>query len=529
MGKVIVKRVSLLLAVLTLLAVFAGCGGKSGGPALTVLSASENQEIVPVLTEFTKKTGIRVNMTYKGSVDIMQALEQKDVPYDAVWPANSMWITMGDTAHKVKLQQSVMTSPVVFGIRKSLARQLGFVGRSVTVKDIMQAVSAGKLKFCMTSSTQSNSGASAYIGFWYAMLNNPDMLTSADLDDKTAQAEMRTLLGGIDRSSGSSEWLKDLYLKGGYDAMVNYEDVIISTDQELVKEGKEPLYIVYPQDGLTIADSPLGYIDNGDAKKEEMFKKLQSYLLTDSVQKELLGYGRRTGAGASAAGGNPSVFNPDWGVDTTRTLNSLKMPSSETLLKALNLYQTELRKPSYTVYCLDFSGSMADNGGEKGVKEAMKLLLDQKQSSMYFLQPTAGDQTVVIPFSDRVKDVWQVQGSDAGQLQALDDKINALQAGGGTDIYTPVMRGLSILGGVDPQKYNIAVILMTDGQSNTGASFDDAKTAWEGLHKDIPVFSIGFGDASTDQLLALSDLTKAKLFDGHSDLLAAFKSAKGYN
>lgn len=91
------------------------------------------------------------------------------------------------------------------------------------------------------------------------------------------------------------------------------------------------------------------------------------------------------------------------------------------------------------------------------------------------------------------------------------------------------MQGLEILNGADTQKYSVSVILMTDGESNTGASFQDAKVAWEGLHKDIPVFSIAFGSASNKQLSGLADLTKAAVFDGRQDLSAAFKKAKGYN
>ena len=51
----------------------------------------------------------------------------------------------------------------------------------------------------------------------------------------------------------------------------------------------------YPYDGLSIADSPLGYIDNGDSRKEEAFLSLQDYLLSDDVQNQIQKTGRRTG------------------------------------------------------------------------------------------------------------------------------------------------------------------------------------------------------------------------------------------
>ncbi len=64
-------------------------------------------------------------MRYLGSIDIARGLMQDEIPFAAVWPAGSMWLSIGDTGHKVKYAQSVSTTPVVFGIRESLAQQLG--------------------------------------------------------------------------------------------------------------------------------------------------------------------------------------------------------------------------------------------------------------------------------------------------------------------------------------------------------------------------------------------------------------------
>ena len=58
--------------------------------------------------------------------------------------------------------------------------------------------------------------------------------------------------------------------------MVNYESLILTTNEELRKQAGG-LYIVYPYDGLSISDAPLGYIDKGDSKKEENFLKLKTY------------------------------------------------------------------------------------------------------------------------------------------------------------------------------------------------------------------------------------------------------------
>lgn len=61
------------------------------------------------------------------------------------------------------------------------------------------------------------------------------------------------------------------------------------------RRGQEPLYVIYPTDGLDIADSQPGYVDQQDKDKEAYFKRLQDYLTSPEVQAKLLQLGRRTG------------------------------------------------------------------------------------------------------------------------------------------------------------------------------------------------------------------------------------------
>ena len=96
------------------------------------------------------------------------------------------------------------------------------------------------------------------MGFLYAMLNNPQTITKDDLHSADLVPKMRSLLSGVNRASGSSEWLKELFLQGNYDAMVNYESVLIATNNSLVASGKEPLYLIYPVNGMTVADQLAG-------------------------------------------------------------------------------------------------------------------------------------------------------------------------------------------------------------------------------------------------------------------------------
>ena len=536
-GKYAVLAMIILLAVLGFSACLGAGGGQTAGTgqeadtvigngrqSLRILSGSENQELEPILEDFSRESGIRVEMTYQGSLDIMRALEQDEIAYDAVWPASSLWLNVGDTGYRVKHGESVSISPVVFGIRQSLAEELGFVGREVSVRDILDAITAGKLKFCMTSATQSNSGASAYIGFLYALLGNPDMITEEDLENGQLQSDIQALLSGVDRSSGSSDWLKDMFLEGGYDAMVNYECLIIQANEELESRGEETLYVVYPYDGLTLADSPLGYVDNGDDDKETAFLELQEYLLSEDVQNEIQRTGRRTGY-TGISDENRDVFRTDWGVQPDRVLSTMRMPSTDVLFQALNLYQTDFKKPSLSIYCLDYSGSMSGKGNEQLVA-AMEQLLIQENAEKNFLQASKDEVNVLIFFDDQVLAEYTAVGSGT-ELEALYDKVESQDTGSGTDMYVAAEEALQVLSHYDLSQYTPAVILMTDGMS--GGSFDAFMEQYQELGEDVPVFSIMFGDADSEQLEELAAATNARVFDGREDLIDAFRKVKGYN
>ena len=531
------KRKILILAVcaiLTLCAAFlSGCTGSSDGrqafgsglgEKIRILSGSENRELEEILKKCAKKTGVNLEIEYLGSVDIMRTLQQGADDYDAVWPASSLWLSLGDTGHLVKHVQSISLTPVVFGIRQSLAEELGFTKGDVSVRDIQQAIREGKMSFCMTSATQSNSGCSAYLGFLYALLGT-DELKAGELESESLKADIRELLSGIDRSSGSSDWLKEMFLNGDFDAMVNYECLIIDANEQLVSEGKEPLYAVYPYDGLSIADSPLGYVDHGDEDKENAFLKFQEELMSSDSQTAIEAAGRRiTANGVSDE--NKNVFNPDWGIDTERILSPIQMPASDVLMDALNVYQTNFKKPSLNIYCLDFSGSMTGTGEEQ-LEEAMAQILIQKNAEKNLLQANEGEVNIAVLFDDQVIDVLRAADDSDEALEGLYNEITACSPGGGTDIYTAAAEAYELAREYDLSQYSPAVILMTDGQSIYNEQvFDNAlNTSGE----KIPVFSITFGNADPSQLEELAEQTDARVFDGTKDLTEAFRSVKGYN
>ncbi len=532
-GRVCRHRLLHALLVLVLLLGLVACvPGKDSGSRLTfrLVTGTENRSLSPIIERFAKQENVKIELTHQGSVDTMLELQQGAAAYDAVWPASSIWLSLGNTGRVVTQTKSIMATPVVFAVKRPVAERLGWVNRDVTVEQILAAAESGQLRYMTTSATQSNSGAMAYLGYLYAFAGQPEVLTSDMLHDPTVVERTKRILNLVDRSAGASGFLRDLFLQqyDAFDGMVNNESAVIAANQQLTAQGRDPLYVVYPVDGLAIADWPLGYIDRGDATKAAFFTKLQDFLLSADVQKDLLAQGRRTGLGLNPVGADPAVFNPDWGIDLNRVIQPITLPTPDVIREALVLYQTVLRKPSFTVFCLDFSGSMQGQG-EKDLKSAMRILLDPDQAASYFLQPSTGDVTIVIPFNSDIITQWRVTGNDPAALRDLLARVTAQDATGGTNIYAPVIAALDSMEGTSMEDYAPAIILMTDGRSNHGDFASLQARLEQASPGPVPVYGILFGDASEDQLTEITQATSGRIFDGRTDLIGAMREAKGYN
>lgn len=506
----------------------------SSGTTITIASGSENREAAAAIQKAADAAGVTIEMHYMGSVDIKNELASGASGYDAVWPASSIWVSMGDAQHLVKDLQSTSTTPVVLGVRRSKAQELGWLAAdgtaSVPTSDIVRAVQDGRLSFAMTSATQSNSGATAYLAFLTSLAGKDQPLTADDLADANLQTSMKALLSGVDRSSGSSDWLKDLVVRDPckHEAMVNYESLVIQADKELVSQGAEPLVAVYPTDGIAVSDSPLGYIDHGQGK-EDAFKSFQQALASDDAKLELERVGRRTGLGGKLSFADDAqvreAFKAEWGIVADGSvLKAAPLPSAEVTDQALQLYQTSLRKAAYTIWVVDYSGSMRSTGKSQ-VVEGLNMALDPYRSQEYLIQPSDQDVNVLVPFNSTVMAVQRATGQDTTGL--LDASLRT-DAQGGTNIYAGLEEALRQLP-ADDGTYTAAIVLMTDGMSDDSdqeAFFAD----YRALGRDVPIFPIMFGDADESQLDPLADLSNGKVFDGRDgDLADTFRTVKGYN
>lgn len=492
--------------------------------SLTILSSYENEPIENELKKIAQKNKIDIDFIYKGDLDIVDELNYNKEAYDAVWISNSMWFYMLDNPYLPTDSKSISISPVVIGIKKSKADSLNLSRDTFTNEVLLDLIKNKKISYVMNSVTSTNTGATAYFGLLNSLAGNPEILTKDIIDNESLQNDLKDIFSGVERVSGDEAYLKTMFINNdSYEAIIADESTLISINKELSKRGKEELVLFYPIDGVPICDSAFAYINNGN-DKEDKFLKLQEYLLSDEGQAILKENGRRTWYGGVSNNVDKNVFNPKWGIDTTKYLNVTKFPSKDVMSYALNVYIELLRKPNHSVFVLDYSGSMYGSGIEE-LKSAMEYILSYDLASRDKLQFTDKDKITIIPFSSNIIDKFGT--SNGKNTEDLIAKINNINPGGNTALYYAIEEALKILKDED-KAYTTTVIAMTDGAVNVG-TFYELQKYYNSLNKEIPVYSITFGNAIESELEDVAKLTNAKVFNGKEGLLRAFKEVRGYN
>lgn len=501
--------------------------GKLSADTFTIISSTSTSAMDNEIISYGKEIGIDVQIEHYGDLEIVDILNDDSSNYDAVWISNSIWLYMLDNTSLITDSKSIVIDPVVMAIQKSKAKELGFIDKNVYNKDILEAVRNGNLKYVMSSVTQTNTGATTYLSFLNGLAGSPEVLTSEMLRQFQLQQDLKDFFKGVERVSGDEDYLTEMYLKGDYNAMINYESSLIELNKKLEKDGKEPLYLIYPIDGVAINDMPFAYINNDstDTDNKKIFDKVQSFLRSEEMigNMETLGY--RSWYGGIKGDTDNSIFNKDWGIDTTKYLKDMKYPSKKVITEAINLYIEKFRKPTHVVFCLDISGSMAGDG-LNDLKEAMTYILDYKSASKDQLQFSDTDKITIITFNSDVAKIYDTRFGN--QVNEVIKDIDLLKASGGTNIYSPSVEALKILEKEDSTEYTRTVILMTDGESNNGM-LRELSNYYIKTSSSVPIYSITFGSSSEKQLQSIADLTNGKIFDGKSGLRKAFSEVRSYN
>jgi Ca-activated chloride channel family protein len=511
------RRRPLLALAVAAAAVLTACTGQErhgDDPAapepgtLRVLASSELSDMSAVLDRVRADTGVTVRPTYMGTLDAVDLLAEgrTDGRYDALWLSSDAYLRLRpDAAKKVVSETPVMSSPVAIGVRPATVRALGWKPADVTWSQVEQAVRGGRLTYGMTDPARSNSGFATLVSVASALSGAQSALTDADVTKATPR--LKEFFTGQKLTSGSSGWLASAYRRRGtVDALLNYESVL---------KGIPGLTVIRPRDGVVTADYPFSSLAATDARTREDVRKVTADLRTDAVQKLITDTTHRRPV-------VPSV-RPGAGLDTGRR-RELPFPGSRSVADGLlDSYENELRRPSRTVYVLDTSGSM-EGDRLSALKKALTGLTGDFRRR---------EEVTLMPFGSSVKSVRThvvAPGNPEAGLAAIRRDTDALDADGGTAVYTSLEQAYDHLG--TGEDTFTSIVLMTDGENTAGAGAGDFDGFYRGLgegRRNIPVFPILFGDSSRSALQHIADLTGGRLFDAREGSLdGAFKEIRGY-
>ena len=518
-----------LFAATALLVSVAGCRAVGGrGPDLVIAASSAHRSLAPEVERFARERGYRIEIAYLGSVDIALALLEGDARYDAVWPAHSVGSPWATRTRGASPRREHRAQPA--GLRGSLwrGRAARAGGPRGAVGEVLDAVAAGDLRLATADAARSHVGALAYLAALSEHAGAPPALTAEHLRGAGLVERLGDLYDGAARAPAGAGWLLEHYLAAPerYDGLVNAEALLIEANREAVRLGREPLYLVYPLGGQGVLDSPLAYVERGEAHRERVYLALQAHLLGDEAQAAFRAAGWRTGLVALEPGGDApeAEVDPRWGVDTARTIRPLRFPAREVLREALNLYLAAVRPPALAVYVVDRTQSMAGEG-ERDLEEALRALLDQGEAAAHWAPIGPRDVTAVLAFGAQAEGAWIVEGNDQAALAGLLARALAEEPAGHGDVYLPIVEARRLVEARAGER-PAGIVLLTVGRSRTGANLRLVRRAWEEGERPLPVYAVLLGDAEEAFVRGLVEVTGGEVFVGPEWAPAAARRAR---
>ncbi|MFI5910562.1 VWA domain-containing protein [Dactylosporangium sp. NPDC051541] len=505
-----------------------------GSGTLRVLASSELADLQPILDGVRAATGVEVKLQATGTLDGVENVVSGNAAksYDAIWFASNRYLQLHpDAGGKIGTSTKIATSPVVLGLRESVAKQLGWAEHRPSWSEIAVAAGEHKFSYGMTNPASSNSGFSALVGVAAALAGTGAALTADQIAPLTPR--LQTFFKGQNLTAGSSGWLADAFAKNAternaqaVDGLINYESVLLS----LNASGKLPekLSLVYPSDGVVTADYPLTLLSGVPEQTKTNYAAVTDYLRRPSVQTEIMGRTWRRPAVPNIA--LAPAFGPQGGAGLPELPFPGKLEAANALIGA---FGDDLRKPARTIYVLDLSGSMKNERIE-GLKNALIGLTGVDTSlSGQFSRFNGREQVLMVPFSTKPGAVTRFDVPQDNFQPALDQirgYAGGLKVNGDTAIYDALFVAYdqaAALAKEDPDRFT-SIVLLTDGEVTAGARLDAFKARLPQLAK-VPVFTILFGEGNVGEMQQIADLTGGRSFDARTGTLpAAFKEIRGY-
>lgn len=519
-----------VLALCTLLVAAAACtpDAPPAGTTLRVLASSELADMRPVLDDLRRETGIELILEFQGSVDATNALNPGEYRHDLAWLSSDRYfqLKLQDTpgAGPAPLSNKIMTSPVVLGVRPATAEVLrrNAGGPELSWADIADGAAAGLIRFGMADPNRTNSGLAALVGVATAAAGTGAALRPEDVTCD----RLRGFFSGQTLTSETTSGLVDEFVahQDGADALIGYESVLLS----LNSSGKlrEPLEIVYPEDGMVLSEYPLLLLD--PARRAE-YDRVVEWLRSEPVQKKIMERTLRRPVDPNiprdphlAASIGNALFFPNQREVIDRLLANYEDPGSRT--------------PGQVIFLLDFSGSMR---GERIA--ALRSTFDGLggaggaggSTAGGFVRFYRGERFTLIRFGGQVlaEQTFTVEGqSDIDAMRAF---LAAEEFDGRTSVWSALDHAYQLASGLvreNPAR-PVTIVLMTDGVSNAGIGAEEFLRRHASLApeaKAVHTYPIRYGEADPAELDRAARATGGRMVDAAATSLhEAFKETRG--
>jgi len=247
---------------------------------LEIAAGSELRDLEPLFEQLRKETGVTVVPRYMGTLEGAERIASGE-RIDAAWFSHAKYLMLMPAGEReVRASTRIMLSPVVVGVKADKARQFGW-DEATSWEAIVDRAGQNEFRFAMTNPASSNSGFSALAGVATFVAGKSDALEQEDIDS----ARIAPLLKGLGLVADSSGGLAERYVaeQDNLDGIINYESVLLS----LNRSGKlrQPLVLIYPQEGVLTADYQLLLLNND---KRALYEKVVAWLGSEPAQQWIM-------------------------------------------------------------------------------------------------------------------------------------------------------------------------------------------------------------------------------------------------